>query len=186
MDTLFVCNGIIVFHTPIRIQAIEGKFMDTIWGRFKRILLIIYWNLYLPGGYNFRLGGGNIWSKRLELAYMVPFVMPHLTQIDVGDHDNLTMYFDVATLIPLVGKVWGGLFVDEFSFNKSGKLMKIPYNRYAWQLGWKSNLLSGIIPGTTSTLKYTRLMPFVYSHYPETEFNTFGSNRALDMTYNPR
>lgn len=128
-------------------------------------------------------GGGNIWSKRFELAYMVPFVMPHFTQIDVGDHDNLTMYFDVATLIPSVGKVWGGLFVDEFSFNKSGKLMKIPYNRYAWQLGWKSNLLSGIIPGTTSTLKYTRLMPFVYSHYPETEFNTFGSNRALDMTY---
>ncbi len=128
-------------------------------------------------------GGGNIWSKRFELAYMVPFVMPHFTQIDVGDHDNLTMYFDVATLIPSVGKVWGGFFVDEFSFNKTGKLMKIPYNRYAWQLGWKSNLLSGIIPGTTSTLKYTRLMPFVYSHYPETEFNTFGSNRALDMTY---
>ena len=127
-------------------------------------------------------GGGNIWSKRFELAYMVPFVMPHFTQIDVGDHDNLTMYFDMATLIPTVGKIWGGFFVDEISFNKSGKFMKIPYNRYAWQVGWKSNLLSGIIPETTSTLKYTRLMPFVYSHYPETNFNTFGK-RALDMTY---
>jgi len=128
------------------------------------------------------VGGGNIWSKRFELAYMVPFVMPHFTQIDVGDHDNLTMYFDMATLIPTVGKIWGGFFVDEISFNKSGKFMKIPYNRYAWQVGWKSNLLSGIIPETTSTLKYTRLMPFVYSHYPETNFNTFGK-RALDMTY---
>jgi hypothetical protein len=127
-------------------------------------------------------GGGNIWSKRFELAYMVPCVMPHFTQIDVGDHDNLTMYFDVATLVPSVGKIWGGFFVDEFDFKTSGKLFRMPHNRYAWQFGWKSNLLSGIIPGTTSTLKYTRLSPFVYTHYPETKFNTFG-NRALDMTY---
>ena len=127
-------------------------------------------------------GGGNIWSKRFELAYMVPFVMPQFTQIDVGDNDNLTMYFDVATLIPSVGKIWGGFFVDEFDFKTSGKLMKMPHNRYAWQIGWKSNFLSEFIPGTTSTLKYTRLSPFVYTHYPETDFNTFG-NRALDMTY---
>jgi hypothetical protein len=128
-------------------------------------------------------GGGNIWSKRFELAYMVPFVMPHFTQIDVGDHDNLSMYFDVATLIPSVGKIWGGFFVDEFNFTKTANLLKMPRNRYAWQVGWKSNLISEIIPGTTSTLKYTRLTPYVYTHYPETDFNTFGSNRALDMTY---
>lgn len=128
-------------------------------------------------------GGGNIWSKRFELAYLVPFVMPHFTQIDVGDHDNLTMYFDVAGLIPSVGKVWGGFFIDEFSFTETKNLLKMPRNRYAWQLGWKTNLLSEVIPGTTSTLKYTRLTPFVYTHYPETDFNTFGSNRALDMTY---
>jgi len=89
----------------------------------------------------------------------------------------------VATLIPSVGKVWGGFFADEFRFEKTRKLFKIPLNRYAWQLGWKSGLISGIIPGTTSTLKYTRLTPFVYTHYPETDFNTFGGNRALDMTY---
>jgi hypothetical protein len=127
-------------------------------------------------------GGGNIWSKRFELAYMVPFVMPQFTQIDVGDHDNLTMYFDVATLVPSVGKIWGGFFVDEFDFKTSGKLFRMPHNRYAWQVGWKSNLLSEFIPGTTSTLKYTRLSPFVYTHYPETEFNTLG-NRAMDLTY---
>jgi len=127
-------------------------------------------------------GGGNIWSKRFEFAYMVPFVIPHFTQIDVGDHDNLTMNFDAALLIPSLGKVWGSFFIDEFDFKTSGKLMKMPHNRYAWQVGWKSNLLSGIVQGTTSTLKYTRLSPFVYTHYPETDFNTFGS-RALDMTY---
>ena len=127
-------------------------------------------------------GGGNVWSKRLELAYMVPFVMPHFTQIDVGDHDNLSMYFDIATMIPSVGKIWGGFFVDEFNFTKSGNLLKMPRNRYAWQVAWKTALLSGIIPGTTSTLKYTRLTPFVYTHYPDDKFNTFG-DRPNDMTY---
>ena len=127
--------------------------------------------------------GGNIWSKRLEIAYLIPFVLPHFTQIDVGDNDNLSLYFDVATQIPGIGKTWAGFFVDEFSFTKSGKLLKMPRNRYAWQLGWKTNLLSGIIPGTTSTLKYTRLTPFVYTHYPEKDFNTFGNGRPLDMTY---
>ena len=130
----------------------------------------------------FTAGGGNIWSKRLELAYLVPFVMPHFTQIDVGDHDNLSMYFDLATLIPSFGKLWGGFFVDEFSFTKSGNLLKMPRNRYAWQVGWKTNLLSELIPGTTSTLKYTRLTPFVYTHYPDAKFNTFG-DRPNDLTY---
>ncbi len=128
------------------------------------------------------MGGGNIWSKRLELAYLVPFVMPHFTQIDVGDHDNLSMFFDVAGMIPKLGKVWGSFFVDEFSFTSSGNLLKMPRNRYAWQVGWKTALLSGLIPGTSSTLKYTRLTPFVYTHYPDAKFNTFG-DRPNDMTY---
>lgn len=127
--------------------------------------------------------GGNIWSKRLELAYLVPFVLPHFSQIDVGDNDNLSLYFDLALQIPHIGQTWAGFFVDEFSFTKSGNLMKMPRNRYAWQLGWKSAFLSGIIPATTSTIKYTRVTPFVYTHYPETEFNTFSNGRSLDMTY---
>ncbi len=128
-------------------------------------------------------GGGNIWSKRFELAYMVPFVYPQFTQIDVGDNDNMSLYFDVATQFPKIGKTWFSFFVDEFNFITSGNLLKMPRNRYAWQVGWKTTLLSGLIPGTTSTLKYTRLTPFVYTHYPETEFNTFTTGRALDMTY---
>lgn len=130
----------------------------------------------------FSAGGTNVWSKRMELAYMIPFVLPNLTQIDVGDHDNVSLYFDVAGIIPQIGKIWGGFYVDEFNFTKKGNALKKPLNRYAWQVGWKSNILSGIIPGTTSTLKYTRLTPFVYTHYPDSVFNTFGS-RPNDMTY---
>ncbi len=125
---------------------------------------------------------GNIWSKRLEISYMMPFVFSHFSELEVGDYDNLTMCIDVAFQIPKVGKTWLSFFNDEFSFSESGPLLRMPRNRYAWQLGLKTTLLSNIIPGTTSTLKYTRVTPFVYTHYTDARFNTFTA-RPLDMTY---
>jgi len=205
-------SNLVLSSTARRFPGVELKIQPAKWIRYSYLVgsLFSYANhdsMYLHSIYGYDLGevqknftyhllefmpskwlqisagGGNIWSKRFELAYMVPFVMPHFTQIDVGDNDNLTMNFDVAGLIPSVGKVWGSFFVDEFSFTKKGKLLKMPRNRYAWQMGWKTNLFSGIIPATTSTLKYTRVTPFVYTHYPEKQFNTFSTGRALDMTY---
>ena len=205
-------NNLMLSSTARRFPGIELKIQPASWIRYSNLTgsLFSYANQsagYRQNIYGYDLGqvqknftlhtlefipnkwlqitaaGGNIWSKRLELAYLVPFVLPHFTQIDVGDHDNLSLYFDVATQFPGFGKTWFGFFVDEFSFTTSGELLKMPRNRYAWQLGWKTTLLSEIIPGTTSTLKYTRLTPFVYTHYPETDFNTFGSDRPLDMTY---
>jgi len=125
---------------------------------------------------------GNIWSKRAELSYIMPFVFTHFSEIEVGDYDNLSMGLDVAFRIPKMGKTWFSLFIDEASFTKSGSLLKMPRNRYAWQLGWKTTLLSNIIPGTTSSLKYTRVTPFVYTHYTDPRFNLF-TTRPLDMTY---
>lgn len=125
---------------------------------------------------------GNIWSKRFEISYLMPFVFSHFSELEVGDYDNLSMCLDVAFRIPKVGKTWLSFFNDEFSFSTSGPLLRMPRNRYAWQLGLKTPLLSAIIPGTISTLKYTRVTPFVYTHYPDARFNTFTS-RPLDMTY---
>lgn len=141
--------------------------------------------LELTLGKHLRLAatGGNIWSKRLELAYLMPFVLPHFTQIDVGDHDNLSMGLDISLLFPKFGKTWFNLFVDEFSFREEGQLLKMPRNRYAWQWGWNTNLFSNVISGTQTQLSYTRVTPFVYTHYPESDFNPTGTQRPLDMTY---
>lgn len=125
---------------------------------------------------------GNIWSKRFEISYMMPLVFSHFSEIEVGDYDNLSMGVDVAFKIPHMGKTWLSFYNDEFSFTKSGPLLRMPRNRYAWQWGWKTSLLSALLPSTTSTLKYTRVTPFVYTHYTDARFNTFTS-RPLDMTY---
>lgn len=131
----------------------------------------------------FTFTGGNIWSKRFEPIYMIPFTFPLLTQIDVGDHDNLTMGFDAAFMIPNAGKLWFSVFIDEFSFiEREESLLKMPRNRYAWQIGWNTPLLQSIMPLTMLHASYTRVTPFAYTHYPETEFNLF-SDRPLDLTY---
>ncbi|MDA3815788.1 MAG: hypothetical protein PF486_00295 [Prolixibacteraceae bacterium] len=131
----------------------------------------------------FMFTGGNIWSKRMELGYVMPFVFPHFVQIDVGDHDNLSMSLNMALKFPTFGKTWFSVFVDEFSFVERENLLKMPRNRYAWQWGWNSSLLSELIPLTQTQISYTRVTPFVYTHYPESDFNTFGSERPVDMTY---
>jgi len=125
---------------------------------------------------------GNVWSKRFELSYMMPLVFSHFSELEVGDYDNLSMGVDVAFLIPKVGKTWLSVYNDEFSFSSSGPLLRMPRNRYAWQWGWKTSLLSALVPSTTSTLKYSRATPFVYTHYTDDRFNTF-TNLPLDMTY---
>jgi hypothetical protein len=123
-----------------------------------------------------------IWWKRLELSYLMPMVFSHFSQLEVGDYDNNAMSIDVAFKIPEVGKAWFSVFNDEFSFSKSGPLLIMPRNRYAWQAGLKTGYVSNLIPGTITTLKYTRITPFVYTHYPEERINLW-NYRPLDMTY---
>ncbi len=129
------------------------------------------------------LTGGNIWSKRFEPAYFMPFIFPHLMQIDVGDYDNLSMSINMALKFPQMGKAWFTVFIDEISFVERENLLKMPRNRYAWQAGWNSTFLSSLFPLTTMQWSYTRVTPYVYTHYPEADFNTFGSVRPVDMTY---
>lgn len=131
----------------------------------------------------FTYTGGNLWSKRLELAYLMPFALPHLTQIDIGDHDNLSMSVNLATIFPQWGKNWLCFFIDEMSFFEMSDWFRQPRNRYAWQFGWNTALPSKLIPTTQLQFSYTRLTPFVYTHYPETDFNEMTEGRPTDMTY---
>ena len=204
-------HNLVLSSTARRFPGIELKIEPTKWFRYSMLTgsLFNYANqdsTYKKAIYGYDLGdsqnlftlhlleitpakwlqvsasAGNIWSKRMEVSYLMPMVFSHFSELEVGDHDNLSMCLDVATRIPKVGKMWLSFFVDEFSFTKSGSLLRMPRNRYAWQLGIKTPLLSKIIPGTFSTLKYTRVTPFCYTHYTDAKFNTFTS-RPLDMTY---
>lgn len=204
-------NNMVLSSTARRFPGIEFKLEPTKWLRYSYLTgsLFSYANQdsnYKKSIYGYDLGdsqnlftlhlleftpskwlqisasAGNVWSKRFEISYLMPFVFSHFSEIEVGDYDNLSMGLDIAFRIPKVGKTWLSFYNDEFSFTKSGPLLRMPRNRYAWQLGLKTALLSNLLPGTTSTLKYTRVTPFVYTHYPDPRFNTF-TTRPVDITY---
>ena len=204
-------NNLVLSSTARRFPGIELKLEPTKWLRYSYLTgsLFSYANQntdYKKNIYGYDLGdsqnlftlhlleftptkwlqisatSGNIWSKRMEISYLMPLVFSHFSELEVGDYDNLSMGLDIAFRIPKLGKTWLSFYNDEFSFTQSGPLLRMPRNRYAWQIGLKTALLSNLLPGTTSTLKYTRLTPFVYTHYPDAIFNTFTS-RPLDMTY---
>ena len=123
---------------------------------------------------------GNVWVKRFEINYMIPFVFSHLSELESGDYDNLTMSLDFTFKVPNFGKIWFSFFNDEFSFIEKGNLLKMPRNRYAWQLGFVNRM--SFLPQTLSSFKYSRVTPFAYTHYPETRLSNF-NNRPYDMTY---
>jgi hypothetical protein len=123
---------------------------------------------------------GNVWVKRFEINYMIPFVFSHLSELESGDYDNLTMSLDFTFKVPNFGKIWFSFFNDEFSFIEKGNLLKMPRNRYAWQLGFVNKM--SFLPQTLSSFKYSRVTPFAYTHYPETRLSNF-NNRPYDMTY---
>jgi hypothetical protein len=205
----YSADNLVLSNNARRFLGIDLKIEPTPWLRYSFLVgsLFAYSSQYNNNIYNYDLGhvqkmltlhmvefspfkqlqvtltGGNIWSKRLELAYLVPFVLPHLTQSDIGNYDNTVINMDIALLLPKLGKTWFSLFVDEFNFTKGEKKLKMPRNRYAWQVGWKTGLLNSLLPATFTEISYTRLTPFVYTHYPESDFNPLGTERPLDMTY---
>ena len=204
-------KNLLLSATARRFPALEMKVQPTQWFRYSYLVGSLFWMRTEQDGYRknvygedsgrpqkmlslhmiefipfhwlqFSLAGNGIWAKRFEMAYMTPFMLPSLVQDNIGDTDNLSLYFDFATQFPKIGKTWLGFYVDDFSLEDSWQMLKYVTNKYAWQLGWRTNLLSGLIPGTTSTLDYTRVTPFVYTHYPGTDFST-SNNRPIDMKY---
>lgn len=125
----------------------------------------------------------NIWSKRQELTYMMPLISPLLSEVDLGDHDNLGLELNISGLIPKVGKAWFSFLVDEFDFLDYEHWLKIPRSQYAFQIGLKSTLLSKYLPSTLSMFSYTHITPFVYTHEPSNSYSTYVSTRPIDLSY---
>ena len=123
-----------------------------------------------------------IWWKRFELSYFMPMAFTSFSQIESGGYDNQSIGFDVAFKIPEVGKTWFSFYSDQFDLTQSGPLFRMADNHYAWQAGLKTGLLSNILPGSFTTLKYTKLSPFVYTQATESRVNAY-TNRAFNMSY---
>jgi len=121
-----------------------------------------------------------IWGKRFELAYLSPLLMPFMTQEFNGDFDNVSITTGFTMRFPKIGKIYGSLFLDETSGSSIEEIFKYARNMYAYQGGIQTPL--SFLPFGTITLQYTKINPFVYSHYFEEKYSTFSLPVSMNYT----
>ncbi len=111
----------------------------------------------------FHIDGGSttVWPKRFELGYLFPINSNFLYQNNVGDFDNLGIFFNISGQYPGIIKVWASGFIDEMSLTSS-PFFHLDRNMYAYQFGTKVNL--PWIPFATVSLRYTKIEPYCYTH----------------------
>ncbi len=117
-----------------------------------------FWKKFQFGVYETLTYGG----RDVELGYVNPFLLFHIMEHQYGDRDNNVLGFDFSWLPGAGVRIYGELFVDDFSFNKSpftywgNKLAYLIGGHWAQPLGLRTVELFG---------SYTRVDPWVYTHH---------------------
>lgn len=123
-----------------------------------------------------------IWGERgLDAAYLNPLNFYYSAEHDGGDRDNVLMSGDIQLRIANRCIVYGELLIDDLKTSTLGK--GDPGNKLGFRAGgWLSD--TGI-DGLETSLEYTRLEPFVYSHFfPVNVFSTWTTSLGSDLRPN--
>ncbi|SLM18486.1 hypothetical protein SPIRO4BDMA_50001 [uncultured spirochete] len=103
-------------------------------------------------------------AKRFELGYFSPLLFSVMYQNQLADVDNLGVQVDGQILVPRVGKFYASFYADEMDMTNLSELFTKARNMFALQGGAKVPV--PWLAFTTLTAQYTKIEPFVYSHYP--------------------
>ena len=100
-----------------------------------------------------------VYSERFELAYLNPFSLYYISEVNQGDLDNKMGGFDFQFRFA-ESNLYLSLFVDDWDF---GQLFNPAYyhNEMGVTLGYRSYSL---LEGLTFTTEYTYLNQWVYTH----------------------
>jgi hypothetical protein len=103
-------------------------------------------------------------AKRFELGYFSPLLFSVMYQNQLADIDNLGVQVDGQILVPRIGKFYASFYADEMEITNLSQLFTKARNMFALQGGVKVPL--PWLSFATVTAQYTKIEPFVYSHYP--------------------
>jgi hypothetical protein len=114
----------------------------------------------IKNNFHIDFGSSAVWAKRFELGYLFPLADKFLYQNNIGDFDNVALFFDLMWQYPGVGKIWFSLFLDEANpeseFFEKSKMM------YAYQIGGSFHI--PWLAFSSITFSYTKNEPFNYTH----------------------
>lgn len=100
--------------------------------------------------------------RSIEFMYINPFIPINVAERHLGDKDNNTISFDFTYFTPYNFKLYGEIFLDDFSFHKN--LFNNFGNKWAVMLGgyWVNPLG---LQDTDFRFELVRIEPFVYTHF---------------------
>jgi len=126
---------------------------------FSIVMLEVNYNSY----FHIDLGSTAVWPKRVELGYLFPFADNFLYQDNIGDFDNMALFFNLRGQFPGLGKLWLSLFLDEA--NPEGGFLEKSKEMYAYQFG--ATVQIPWLAFSSFTVSYTKNEPYNYTHTRE-------------------
>ncbi|MCL2800156.1 MAG: hypothetical protein FWD28_00155 [Treponema sp.] len=173
-------TGVLEYHNAIGDSKAEIQESARV---FQNAFSIVMLELNISNFLHIDFGSTVVWPKRFELGYLFPFADNFIYQTNIGDFDNMALFFNAKTQYPGIGKLWLSLFIDEMSpsrdFFQMAKMM------FAYQFGGSIHI--PWLPFSSITVSYTKIEPYNYSHiredvpwYPynlmETNYVSFGKS----------
>ena len=131
---------------------------------FTKYIALNRFKLHFENLFDFGLGENIIYSGRgLDIAYLNPFAFYKFEEMSLQDRDNGALWLDLQTRCFKNLELQATFFLDD---NPLGNLQNLSnfINKTGYSLGvFMYSPLS--IPDLSLIFEYTRIRPFVYSHY---------------------
>jgi hypothetical protein len=137
------------------------------------------------------VGSSVVWPKRLELGYIFPINNNFLYQYNIGDYDNMGLFFNIRGQYPGVAALWFSLFLDELEVASASRLFELDRHMFAFQGGIKAVI--PWLPFASVRLSYTKIEPYTYTHpriyapwlanQPNNPFETSYTNNGVGLGY---
>ncbi|MHB9292820.1 hypothetical protein Holit_01931 [Hollandina sp. SP2] len=137
---------------------------------------------------HFDVGSVAVWPKRFELGYPFPINNNFMYQNNIGDFDNMGLFFNVKAQYPGIGGLWFSFFADEIEVSSVSRLFELDRHMFALQAGAK--IAIPLLPFGALTVSYTKIEPYCYTHtrvqvpwYGETLMETAYTNNGQGLGY---
>jgi hypothetical protein len=112
--------------------------------------------------FHFDVGSSVVWPKRFELGYIFPINNNFMYQNNIGDFDNMGVFFNVKGQYPGLGALWFSAFLDEVEVSSVSRIFELDRHMFAFQAGVKA--LIPWFPFASIRLSYTKIEPYTYTH----------------------
>jgi hypothetical protein len=126
-------------------------------------------------------GDAVVWPKRFEMGYPIPIVNSFFYQNNIGDFDNMAMFFNVKGNIPGIASLWVSLYSDEMELQP--EMWTLDRTMFAFQGGALVNILP--LPFASVKITYTKIEPYCYTHNRNFVpwYNNDGGTSPMETAY---